>query len=62
MHNGLFPLMEGVVRFYNAGGAHPRPQPGQENDPLFPKTDPMLEPLNLTNDEIDDLVAFLEAL
>lgn len=62
MHNGLFPLMEGVVRFYNAGGAHPRPQAGQENDPLFPKTDPMLEPLNLTNDEIDDLVAFLETL
>ncbi|MFC7378920.1 cytochrome-c peroxidase [Brevundimonas sp. GCM10030266] len=62
MHNGLFPIMEGIVRFYNAGGAHPRPQAGQENDPLFPKTDPMLEPLDLTNEEIDDLVAFLETL
>ncbi|RZJ20455.1 MAG: cytochrome-c peroxidase [Brevundimonas sp.] len=62
MHNGLFPILEGIVRFYNAGGAHPRPQAGQETDPLFPKTDPMLEPLNLTNEEIDDLVAFLETL
>ena len=62
MHNGLFPLMEGVVRFYNAGGARPRRPAGAENDPLFPQTDPMLEPLNLTEDEIDDLVAWLETL
>lgn len=62
MHNGLFPLMEGIVRFYNAGGAHPRRPAGAENDPLYPVTDPMLEPLNLTDDEIDDLVAYLETL
>lgn len=62
MHNGLFPLMEGIVRFYNAGGAHPRRPAGGENDPMYPVTDPMLEPLDLTNDEIDDLVAYLEAL
>ncbi|WP_420478721.1 cytochrome-c peroxidase [Brevundimonas sp. FT23028] len=62
MHNGLFPTMEGIVRFYDAGGARPRPSPGQEDDPLFPMTDPMLEPLDLTREEIDDLVAFLETL
>lgn len=62
MHNGLFPNLKGIVRFYNAGGANPRPVPGTENDPLLPVTDPMLEPLELTNDEIDDLVAFLETL
>lgn len=62
MHNGLFPLMEGIVRFYNAGGAHPRRPIGSENDPMYPVTDPMLEPLNLTDEEIDDLVAYLESL
>lgn len=62
MHNGLFPSLEGIVRFYNAGGAHPRPTAAQEHDPLFPRTDPMLQPLNLTEEEIDDLVAFLETL
>lgn len=62
MHNGLFPILPGIVRFYNAGGARPRPQPGTENDPLLPKTSPMLEPLNLEEEEIDDLVAFLETL
>ncbi|RZJ45651.1 MAG: cytochrome-c peroxidase [Brevundimonas sp.] len=62
MHNGLFPLLEGTVRFYNAGGAHPRRPAGAESDPMFPVTDPMLRPLQLTGDEIDDLVAYLEAL
>lgn len=62
MHNGLFPLFEGIVRFYNAGGAHPRRPAGAENDPMFPVTDPMLKPLDLTEDEIDDLVTYLEAL
>ncbi|WP_439472487.1 cytochrome-c peroxidase [Brevundimonas sp.] len=62
MHNGLFPLFEGVVRFYNAGGAHPRRPAGAENDPMFPVTDPMLQPLDLTEDEIEDLVAYLETL
>lgn len=62
MHNGLFPLFEGIVRFYNAGGAHPRRPAGAENDPMFPVTDPMLKPLDLTEDEIDDLVAYLETL
>lgn len=62
MHNGLFPLLPGIVRFYNAGGAHPAPRPGAQHDPLQPRTDPLLEPLNLNNNEVDDLVAFLETL
>jgi cytochrome c peroxidase len=62
MHNGLFPVLPGIVRFYNAGGAHPRPRPGTESDPLLPRTDPMLEPLNLQNDEVEDLVSFLGTL
>lgn len=62
MHHGGFPLLDGIVRFYNAGGAHPRPRPDQENDPLFPHTDPLLQPLGLTPHEIDALVAYLETL
>ena len=60
--DGLFPTLDGLVAFYNAGGAHPRPREDQKNDPLFPTTDPLLIPRNLTPDERADLVAFLEAL
>lgn len=62
MHNGLFPTLEGVVAFYNAGGARPRPGPDQKDDPLFPTTDPLLIKCDLTPQERADLVAFLEAL
>lgn len=62
MHNGVFPHLDGVVNFYNAGGANPHRRPDQVNDPLFPRTDPILSPRHLTNEERDDLVAFLEAL
>lgn len=62
MHNGGLPTLAGVVAFYNAGGARPRPRPGQLNDPLFPTTSPMLRPRDLSSEEQADLVAFLEAL
>lgn len=62
MHNGLFPGLTNVVAFYNIGGARPRPRPGQEDDPLFPKTSALLERLELTRAEVAALVAFLEAL
>jgi cytochrome c peroxidase len=62
MHNGVFADLRGVVNFYSAGGAHPRRRPDQADDPLFPVTDPLLEPVDLTRQEREDLVAFLEAL
>lgn len=62
MHNGLFPTLDGVVAFYNAGGERPRPRPDQADDPLFPTTDALLAPRDLTREEREDLVAFLEAL
>lgn len=62
MHNGLFPSLDGVLRLYNAGMPQPKPKPDQENDPLFPKTDPLLKPLHLTRSELADLKAFLESL
>jgi len=62
MHNGLFPSLRGIVNLYNAGGARPRPRPEMADDPLFPETSELLPKLNLTSDERDALVAYLETL
>ena len=50
MHNGVFTTLEDVVRFYNKGG-------GQHDN-----VDALLKPLELTEGEIDSLVAFLSAM
>ena len=49
MHNGVFSTLDEVVAFYNAGGG--------ESDNL----DPLIAPLELTEDEQADLVAFLSS-
>jgi cytochrome c peroxidase len=61
MHNGLFPLL-GVLSMYNAGMPTRRPTPAQREDPMFPRKSPLLKPLFLNDQDIDDLVAFLESL
>jgi cytochrome c peroxidase len=53
MHNGAFFDLQEVVEFYNEGGG--------ENDFADTKTG-ILKPLNLSDEEIEDLVAFLESL
>ncbi len=50
MHDGAFKTLEEVVNFYNQGGA-----PNEELDPL-------IKPLGLTPEEIQDIVAFLNNL
>ena len=50
MHDGAFSTLEEVVRFYDRGG--------QPNEVL----DPLMTPLGLTDQEVADLVAFLESL
>ena len=50
MHNGVFKTLREVVEFYNKGGGN------------VPNKDPRLKPLNLTEEEKEALVAFLEAL
>jgi cytochrome c peroxidase len=50
MHNGSEPTLETVVEYYNNGGF--------ANDWL----DPKMQPLNLTDQEKADLVAFMKAL
>ena len=53
MHNGSFFDLTEVVEFYNAGGG--------TNEFSATKTD-LIKPLNLSEGEIKDLVAFLESL
>jgi cytochrome c peroxidase len=50
MHDGSEPTLRAVVEFYNKGG-NPNPHLAKE-----------MKPLNLTEREIDDLVAFMRAL
>jgi cytochrome c peroxidase len=50
MHNGSISTLEEVIEFYNGGGI--------ENELL----DPLLRPLNLSDQESDQLLAFLRAL
>ncbi|SFJ49612.1 cytochrome-c peroxidase [Myroides guanonis] len=63
MHNGLFDDLEGIVNIYNSGMHMIDPSPEKKlADPLYPVTDSLLKPLELTKDEKKSLVAFLEAL
>lgn len=50
MHNGSLQTLADVVRFYNQGGY------------ANPGLDPRIRPLGLTDAEIQDLIAFLDAL
>jgi cytochrome c peroxidase len=52
MHNGIFYTLEEVVEFYNIGGTQD----------IFGTKSPLIQPLNLTEDEKKDLVAFLQSL
>ncbi|TDY32405.1 cytochrome c peroxidase [Janthinobacterium sp. 75] len=63
MHNGAFAQMVGMLNMYNAGMSRPEPQNAQQAaDPKFPVTSTLLQPLQLTSDEIIALKSFLEAL
>lgn len=52
-HTGHIETLRGVVEFYNEGGA---------DDGFVGSKDELMVPLNLSDGEIDDLVAFLESL
>ncbi|MCP5037646.1 MAG: cytochrome-c peroxidase [Rhodobacteraceae bacterium] len=58
MHNGKFFDFEEVVDFYNDGGGENEFTDGT----LASNKTPLLKPLGLTDDEKEDLVAFLESL
>ena len=52
MHNGALATLRDVVEFYNVGGG--------ENEFAASKS-PLIRPLDLTDTEIDAIVAFLES-
>lgn len=56
MHDGSLATLKDVVAFYNNGGRV------NETDPVFDFQSGGIRPLNLSTQQIDDLVAFLEAL
>jgi len=56
MHDGSLATLREVVVHYNNGGVT------HEGDPVNPFLSGGIRPLNLTEDQIDDLVAFMEAL
>lgn len=62
MHNGLFGSLEGIVNMYNSGMPQKPKTEELKNDPLYPKTDPLIKKLNLTETEKTQLVAFLNTL
>lgn len=62
MHNGLFPELANVVMMYNAGMGREIPKGDQISDPKFPHQSRMVQKLNLTDDEVFDIVAFLKTL
>ncbi len=52
MHNGVLFTLDEVVEFYNIGGTQD----------VFGTKSPLMQPLGLTREEKQDLVAFLESL
>lgn len=63
MHNGVFTDLEGVVAIYNAGMHMLDPTEEEKAaDPLYPVVDPLLKPLNLSQEEMNALVAFMHTL
>ncbi|MCL1663230.1 c-type cytochrome [Elizabethkingia ursingii] len=62
MHNGLFPELANIVMMYNAGMGRETPRGDQVNDPKFPHKSEMIEKLNMTDEEVFDVVAFLKTL
>ena len=47
---------------YNAGMGRETPRGDQVNDPKFPHKSGMIEKLNMTDEEVFDVVAFLKTL
>lgn len=64
MHHGHFPSLLDVVEFYNLGNPSPvqKKYLGTARDSLISKVDPALKKLNLTKEEIVDLLAFIKTL
>lgn len=61
-HNGLVNTFQGVLNMYDHGMAEPVPRPSMEDDPHYPVSSDLLEELNLTQKEKEDIIAFLKSI
>jgi cytochrome c peroxidase len=58
MHNGLFPSLDGLLRMYDvAMGPDPK-----ETGLLVPRKSERIQVLNLSDEELQALLAFLQVL
>lgn len=62
MHDGTISTLEEVVRHYNAGGRNITSGPNAGDGRLNPNKSSFVRPIGMTEQEIQDLVAFLESL
>lgn len=62
MHNGEFPEIRNVLMMYNVGMGKENLTSSQKKDPNFPKKSKMIKRIDLSDDEISDLSAFLRTL
>lgn len=64
MHHGHFPSLLDVVQYYNLGNPAPiqKKYVGTPRDSLIPAPSPLLQELELTESEIEDVIAFLNTL
>lgn len=61
-HNGQTRTLSELVDLFNQGMFTEVPKPHQKYDPRFPKKSELIYPLNLTEQEKKDLIAFLKTL
>jgi cytochrome c peroxidase len=64
MHHGHMPSLRDIVIMYNLGNPAPIQDKylGTARDSLIPTTSPILQPLDLDEEEIDAVVAFMKTL
>lgn len=63
MHHGNFPTLKDVIFLYNLGNPAPVPKSYKgDRDSLLPQTSPLLKKLNLDDNEINALIAFLGSI
>ena len=64
MHHGHFPSLLDVVQYYNLGNPAPiqKRYVGTPRDSLIPTPSPLLQELELSESEIEDVIAFLNTL
>ncbi|OLQ75451.1 cytochrome-c peroxidase [Photobacterium proteolyticum] len=61
-HNGLVHTMDGVISMYSEGMASNAPFGWSKYDPNYPKLSEKIRPLNLTYQEAEALIAFMNAI